>query len=91
MASLSPLPSPSLLGRLLSVSLVSFNDGNRREVVSWNLREVTSQSLLSSLSPVSCSGCDVVITSIGSDHALEEIFVELFAGQQSKKALPDSA
>ncbi|KAL7417916.1 6-phosphogluconate dehydrogenase [Mrakia frigida] len=35
--------------------------------------------------------CDVVITSIGSDHALEEIFVDLFAGQQSKKALPDSA
>lgn len=28
---------------------------------------------------------------MSDDDALEEIFVELFAGQQSKKALPDSA
>lgn len=60
-----------------------------REVVSWNLTELTSIPFF--LPFLFLPGCDVVITSIGSDHALEEIFVELFAGQQSKKALPDSA
>lgn len=35
--------------------------------------------------------CDIVLTSMSDDDALEEIFVELFAGQESKKALPDSA